>query len=130
VVLGDGTQAPPDRPDAYEPSATPGGRLPHLRLPDGSSVFDRLGPGFTLLRTDEPGHADADIEALRREASATGVPLRTVGVGHDDAAGFYGARLLLVRPDQHVAWRGARADDPARILATVTGHGGDASHPA
>jgi len=27
VVLGDGTQAPPDRPDVYEPSATPGGKL-------------------------------------------------------------------------------------------------------
>jgi 2-polyprenyl-6-methoxyphenol hydroxylase-like FAD-dependent oxidoreductase len=130
VVLGDGTQAPPDRPDVYEPSATPGGRLPHLRLPDGSSVFDRLGPGFTLLRTGKPGRADADIEALRRAASATGVPLRVVGVDHDDAASFYGAPLLLVRPDQHVAWRGARADDPARILATVTGSTADVSHPA
>jgi hypothetical protein len=130
VVLGDGTQAPPDRPDVYEPSATPGGRLPHLRLPDGSSVFDRLGHGFTLLRTDKSPDVDADIDALRRQASATGIPLRVVGVGHDDAAGFYGAPLLLVRPDQHVAWRGARADDPARILATVTGSAGDAGHPA
>jgi 2-polyprenyl-6-methoxyphenol hydroxylase-like FAD-dependent oxidoreductase len=127
VVLGDGTQAPPDRPDVYEPSATPGGRLPHLRLPDGSSVFDRLGHGFTLLRTDKSAGADAGIEALRRQASAAGVPLRVVGVDHDDAAGFYGAPLLLVRPDQHVAWRGARANDPARILATVTGSAGDAS---
>jgi 2-polyprenyl-6-methoxyphenol hydroxylase-like FAD-dependent oxidoreductase len=130
VVLGDGTQAPPDRPDVYQPSATPGGRLPHLRLPDGSSVFDRLGPGFTLLRTDKSAGVDAGIEALRRQASAAGVPLRVVGVDHGDAAGFYGAPLLLVRPDQHVAWRGARADDPARILATVTGNAGEASHPA
>jgi hypothetical protein len=130
VVLGDGTQAPPDRPDVYEPSATPGGRLPHLRLPDGSSVFDRLGPGFTLLRTGKPGRTDAGIEALRRAAAAAGVPLRVVGVDHDDAAGFYGAPLLLVRPDQYVAWRGARADDPARILATVTGSAADVRHPA
>jgi 2-polyprenyl-6-methoxyphenol hydroxylase-like FAD-dependent oxidoreductase len=130
VVVGDGTQAPPDRPDVYEPSATPGGRLPHLRLPDGSSVFDQLGHGFTLLRTDKPGRADADIEALRRQASAAGVPLRVVDVGHDDAASFYGAPLLLVRPDQHVAWRGTRADDPARILATVTGSAGDLRRPA
>ena len=130
VVLGDGTQAPPDRPDVYEPSATPGGRLPHLRLPDGSSVFDRLGHGFTLLRLGKRGRDEADIEALRRQASATGVPLRVVGVGRDDAAGFYGAPLLLVRPDQHVAWRGVRADDPARILATVTGDARHASHPA
>src|SRR6202000_1557384 len=112
---GDGPRAPPARPDIYEPSATPGGRLPHLRLPDGSSVFDRLGAGCTRRRTDKPGRVDADIEALRRQASATGVPLRVVSVGHDDAVGFYGAPLLLDRPDQHVAWRGGRAGDPARI---------------
>lgn len=127
VVLGDGTQAPADRPDVYEPSATPGGRLPHLRLPDGSSVFDRLGLGFTLLRTGKPRPVDADVEALRCQASASGVPLRILDVAHDGAPEFYGAPLLLVRPDQHVAWRGAHADDPARILATVTGN---VSYPA
>jgi hypothetical protein len=127
VVLGDGTQAPPDRPDVYQPSATPGGRLPHLRLPDGSSVFDRLGPGFTLLQTGKRGPVEADIEALRRQASSLGVPLRVLDVAHDDAAGFYGAPMLLVRPDQHVAWRGVRVDDPARILAILTGNAGDAA---
>jgi len=130
IVLGDGTQAPPDRPDVYEPSATPGGRLPHLRLRDGSSVFDRLGHGFTLLRTDQPGRVDANIEALRRQALAAGIPLRVVGVDHDDAVAFYGAPLLLVRPDQYVAWRGARADDPERILAMASGSAGHGSHLA
>jgi hypothetical protein len=33
----------------------------------------------------------------------------------------YGADLLLVRPDQHVAWRGNSVESPARLLAMVTG---------
>ncbi|GAA0423211.1 hypothetical protein Acor_73990 [Acrocarpospora corrugata] len=33
----------------------------------------------------------------------------------------YGAALVLVRPDQHVAWRGDRVEDPDVLLARVTG---------
>ncbi|WP_352241341.1 hypothetical protein [Microbispora sp. NBRC 16548] len=35
----------------------------------------------------------------------------------------YGAALVLVRPDQHVAWRGGRAEDPDTVLARVLGDG-------
>ncbi|HEY2688901.1 MAG TPA: FAD-dependent monooxygenase, partial [Streptosporangiaceae bacterium] len=34
---------------SYTPAAEPGARLPHEWLPDGSSLYDRLGTGFTLL---------------------------------------------------------------------------------
>ena len=44
----------PETYDEYVPSGVPGGRAPHLWLDDergtGSSLFDRLGKGFTLLR--------------------------------------------------------------------------------
>jgi hypothetical protein len=33
----------------YTPTTTPRSRLPHRWPPDGSSLYDRLGPGFTLL---------------------------------------------------------------------------------
>ena len=33
----------------------------------------------------------------------------------------YGADLLLVRPDQHVAWRGDAAEEPEALLARLTG---------
>jgi hypothetical protein len=34
---------------------------------------------------------------------------------------LYGADLALVRPDQHVAWRGSSCEDAAALLARVTG---------
>jgi hypothetical protein len=36
-----------------------------------------------------------------------------------DAARVYGAGLLLVRPDQHIAWRGRDCDDPRSADAIV-----------
>jgi hypothetical protein len=33
----------------------------------------------------------------------------------------YGADLLLVRPDQHIAWRGAATPDPEELLLAVVG---------
>jgi hypothetical protein len=35
---------------------------------------------------------------------------------------IYSADLVLVRPDQHVAWRGEQVDDAEGLLAEVTGH--------
>ena len=49
IVAGDGAAPPSDDPIVYTPSSVPGGRAPHLWLADGSSLFDQLGPGFTLL---------------------------------------------------------------------------------
>jgi 2-polyprenyl-6-methoxyphenol hydroxylase-like FAD-dependent oxidoreductase len=108
---------PGPRPDpatadttSYTPSAEPGARLPHAWLPDDTSLYDQLGPGFTLL--GRPGRAGALVSRAR----ARGIPL-TVREPPAD----YGWReeYLLVRPDQHIAWR---ASDPDDIdLDVVTG---------
>jgi hypothetical protein len=29
--------------------------------------------------------------------------------------------MVIVRPDQHIAWRGDRIDDPNALLAKITG---------
>jgi hypothetical protein len=50
VIAHDGSPAPPDVPNSYEPSASPGGRAPHLWLDDGLSLFDTFGFEWTLLR--------------------------------------------------------------------------------
>ena len=52
VIVSD--QAPAaDSLETYRPSDIPGGRAPHLWLDDGrshgSSLYDHLGPGFTLF---------------------------------------------------------------------------------
>jgi hypothetical protein len=85
----------------------------------GRSLFDAIGPGFTLLRLG--GRADG-ADTLVRAAAARRVPLSVVDVPGDAARDLYGADLALVRPDQHVAWRGnALPAGPDILLDTVTG---------
>jgi hypothetical protein len=44
------------------------------------------------------------------------------GIRHEEAAGLYGRRLVLVRPDGHVAWRGDRLpEDSEGLIDTARG---------
>ncbi|GLZ47830.1 hypothetical protein Acsp06_40150 [Actinomycetospora sp. NBRC 106375] len=96
-----------DRSPVVCPGA--GDRLPHRWLGAGRSLYDALGPVLTLLTPDRVA-AGAFTDAAR----ARGVDLRVL----DEP----GPELLLVRPDQHVVWRGAAPppDAPA-VLARVLG---------
>ncbi len=94
-------------PTSYTASAEPGARLPHGWLPDGSSLYDRLGRGFTLV--GPAGRADAAVADLARRAARRRIPLAVT----PSPPGYpWQAEFLLVRPDQHIAWR---ADDPAGL---------------
>lgn len=105
VIMDDGTPLVPEGQE-YVPTARPGARLPHLWLPDGASLYDRLGNGFSLLRLRDNVAVVPFLEA----AEVRSVPLTVLDL-HDQALEErYGASLLLVRPDQHVAWRGDSAD--------------------
>ncbi len=110
----------PDDPSMrdYEPTARPGARAPHGWLSDGRSLYDLFGPGFTLLSF---GHGP-DLECQRAEADAasSGIPLTTVRIDDGKIAALYEQRLALIRPDQHVAWRGNLWEGP-RILMRATG---------
>ncbi len=86
-------------PAAGSPVA--GALLPHAWLPGGRSLYDELGDGFTLVTTRRGGPAGAITSAAR----ARGVPLKVLGLG--DGA-VRGAALVLVRPDNYVAWAGDR----------------------
>jgi 2-polyprenyl-6-methoxyphenol hydroxylase-like FAD-dependent oxidoreductase len=103
ICLPDGSDAPPDKADAYIPSARPGARAPHVGLRDGRSILDLFGHGFTLLQFNNEAPDGATLQAA---AAARGVPLRSVAVPGAEAASLYERRLALVRPDGHVAWRG------------------------
>jgi hypothetical protein len=51
------------------------------------------------------------------------VPLTIFDVAPDDGRDLYGCDLALVRPDQHVAWRGnSLPKDCDALIARVTGH--------
>ena len=117
LVAAEDTPAPPDEAVRYRPTTRPGARLPHAWLPDGRSLFDRLGAGHTLLRI-----GDADPEPLVRAAAAAGLPLDLLDVTGQLPAADYGANLVLVRPDQHVAWRGEGCPpNPDQLVDRVRG---------
>ncbi|MBA2681941.1 MAG: FAD-dependent monooxygenase [Ktedonobacteraceae bacterium] len=90
----------------YEPNARPGARLPHLWLSDGASLYDRLGRGLSLLQFGD----NVDIAPLIDSTAARRVPLTVLDLRGQAREELYGAPLLLVRPDQHVAWRGTSVD--------------------
>jgi 2-polyprenyl-6-methoxyphenol hydroxylase-like FAD-dependent oxidoreductase len=94
----------------YTPSTVPGCRTPHFWLPDGRSLYDAMGPWYTLLRFDPT----VDVGALVRAAAEQRVPLDVLDVPMNEP---YRHRLLLSRPDQHVAWRGDEL--PGDVTALV-----------
>jgi 2-polyprenyl-6-methoxyphenol hydroxylase-like FAD-dependent oxidoreductase len=86
----------------YVPATRPGARLPHRWLADGRSLYDTLGTGLTLIT-----FGDDNPAAMAEAASAHGVPLTHVDLGPDGLVQG-DRRSLLVRPDQHIAWRGGQ----------------------
>jgi hypothetical protein len=68
--------------------------------------------------------------AAREEARRIGAPLTVLAVDDPALAELYQAPYVLVRPDQHVAWRGEAWPSNARTLLNhVTGGGIDAAGP-
>lgn len=121
IVAGDAEAVPPDLPNSYTPSARAGSRAPHAWLPDRRALFDLLGPGYSLLRL---GGSRADATDLMDAAKRRQVPLDVVDVAGDETRDLYGRDLVLIRPDQHVAWRGnAPPDDSAALIDLVRGAG-------
>ena len=118
VVVDDGSPVPPHDPIAYHGAARPGARLPHVWLDGDTSVLDVLGPGFTVLHTADPRSTDSPRPRPRAACRSVSPSFRP------EVADRYGAAVLLVRPDQHVAWRGDDDHDAATVLALVTGRAG------
>lgn len=126
VVVPDGGAEPEWDPTRYAPDSRPGHRAPHVPLPDGRALYDLLGPEFTLLDLGPDHTADRgvgeDAEVIAKAAASAGVPVDVVRPGVPAVRAAYGHRLVLVRPDQHVAWRGNAAPPDVRaILDTVRG---------
>jgi 2-polyprenyl-6-methoxyphenol hydroxylase-like FAD-dependent oxidoreductase len=104
LVVPDGTDVPARDFLNYVPTARPGALAPHAWLHDGTSLYDHFGKGFTLLATlgadaNVLAHASATAQALQ-------VPLTVITPNAPALKDLYRARYTLIRPDQHVAWRG------------------------
>jgi 2-polyprenyl-6-methoxyphenol hydroxylase-like FAD-dependent oxidoreductase len=113
ICIEDETPEPADDPETYVPSARPGMRAPHLWLNDGRSILDLFGRSFTLLRL---GPDAPDASGLQRLTAERGMPLSIAAVDDEAALALYERRLVLVRPDGHVAWRGDELPDDAAAV--------------
>ena len=124
IIVKDGTTAPPDEPNSYVPTACPGGRPPHAWLDDGRSLFDLFGRDWTLLVLGANAPGTGAFEPLAKRLL---LDLRVVRLESEALRDLYEAPLVLIRPDQMVAWRGSSADEAHLVLNQVTGRAEDAT---
>ncbi len=124
----------------YQPTTYPGARIPHVWVYDRQggkhSTLDLTGKGQFTLITGIGGEAwEAAGAALSAKLN---LPIRVVKIGPrcgvEDHGGDWArareirdAGCLLVRPDQHVAWRSEALTanpeaDLGRVLSTILGH--------
>jgi 2,4-dichlorophenol 6-monooxygenase len=135
ALIPDGSTPPPTDPmgSVYHPTTRPGHRLPHAWLERGGervSTHDLVDKDGFVLITDPSG--TAWVNAAKAAADKLGVTVRAVTIGdggdYSDAEGTW-ARLrevadggaILVRPDNHVAYRSieAAADAGDVLLKTI-----------
>jgi 2-polyprenyl-6-methoxyphenol hydroxylase-like FAD-dependent oxidoreductase len=118
----------------FTSSSVPGCRAPHFWLNGGRcSLYDALGDGFSLLRFD----SSVGISGIVDAATGRGVPLTVLDVDDPAAHTLYARKLVLVRPDRHVAWRSDHEPAaPLDLIDLVRGarvtraHSARIGHPA
>lgn len=117
-------QEPPWNVRSYVPSTWPGARAPHVFLKDGeTSIFDLFGPWFTFVDFSSNGSESGKFAAA---AEKLGIPLKVVHLPDEaHVRKIWSRDGVLVRPDDHVAWRsplGADAKvDVEEVLLVAVG---------
>jgi 2-polyprenyl-6-methoxyphenol hydroxylase-like FAD-dependent oxidoreductase len=120
IIWPDSSEPTPDHPTVYQPTTRPGARAPHGWIEPGKkSTVDLFGAGFVLLRLG----ADApDAGAIERAFRERQMPIATVAINDPAIAKLYETKLVLVRPDGHVAWRGDTVhQDPLSLADRLRG---------
>ncbi|NKJ71821.1 hypothetical protein GFL38_05880 [Rhizobium leguminosarum bv. viciae] len=118
IILAEGEGQAPDLPEVYVPNAAPGGRAPHIWLNSQTSLFDRFGFEWTLLRLRPSSSPGTEFVAAARMA---GMDLTVIDIEEDQLWAIYREPLVLIRPDQVIAWRGDDGRDAVHIIETVVG---------
>jgi 2-polyprenyl-6-methoxyphenol hydroxylase-like FAD-dependent oxidoreductase len=98
--------------------ARAGHHLAPQTLSSGRSIFEELGSGFTLLAFDQ---RDEVVDSFTTAALAARVPLKVIRDSRGQGRERYDAGLVLIRPDQFVAWAGDEVVDAAPILRRSVG---------
>jgi 4-hydroxyisophthalate hydroxylase len=118
VVLGPGGGRSGAR-GQHAVTARPGHHLAPLPLAAGGNTFEALGKGFTLLAFDAD---EGEVAAFEEAARALRIPLDIVRDTRAGGREAYGARMILVRPDQYVAWVDSASEGRAStVLARAAG---------
>ena len=112
LVAGEGTTGAVGR---HSFVARAGHHLAPQPLSDGRSVYHALGTGFSLLALD------ADPAPFATAADRLGSPLTVVTDTFEAGRAAWERKLILVRPDQFVAWSADFADDPEALLRKALG---------
>ncbi|RWE38309.1 MAG: FAD-dependent oxidoreductase [Mesorhizobium sp.] len=118
-------EGPPLEVSRYVPDATPGHLAPHFWIDETISIYDLFGIGFTLI----VGEGQRDVSALVEDVEATGIPLKVLRLDEALIDRHFEAPLVLVRPDQHVAWRGNAIPESRRLIEIMRGERRSQSEP-
>lgn len=92
--------------------------MPHFWIDEAGtqSIYDLLGPDYTLL-----SFGPQELTRLIAAFHDAGVPLKVINAERPDRPEFK-HRLLIVRHDQHVAWRGdSPPEQPQALVARLRG---------
>lgn len=116
LVFSEPASVPPDQANEYIPTTAPGGRLPHRWLAGERSLYDLLGFEWTVLA---PEHLNGAAQAFASAGTATGLSVQVLTLPADAVAGLLDDGMLVVRPDQVIAWRGITAPEPTAIWTRV-----------
>lgn len=118
VIVHDGAPLPPDEPNRYTPTASPGGRPPHAWLADGRSLYDLFHREWTLLALGPDAPSTAAFESA---AQNTQLDLKVLRLPEPGLRQLYEAPLVMIRPDQIVAWRGQSSENAMGVLRQLVG---------
>ena len=87
-------------------AAKNGHHLAPATLSSGKNVYEGMSGGFVLLALDAQSDA---VQAFQNAAQALSVPLTVIEDEMSGQMARYEAHLILIRPDQFVAWVGHEA---------------------
>ena len=99
-AAGDGDWRINDKEKTSQPLRL-GGRAPHAWLEPGRSTLDLFATGFTLMMF---GASEEDGAPLMEAAKSRRVPVKAITISDPAIADLYQRKLVLVRPDGHIAW--------------------------
>jgi 2-polyprenyl-6-methoxyphenol hydroxylase-like FAD-dependent oxidoreductase len=118
IIAQENCPEPLDQANVYEPCAKPGGRPPHVWLSEDKSLFDTFGPDWTLLCL---GEDKTPYQHFLSAAEQRKIKLHIVHQSQEELLDLYQAKLVLIRPDQIVAWRGNDDHHAHEVINVVLG---------